>query len=411
MMRRILFPVVMCLVAFTAFGHASVQTTDISVQCVETQPLSAEATMAIDSLSAMLGDVYGIGMGMQIHSEADADIDVAQVSNIINQMVYCQEGKDFIRGMESGVMIAKMCQGFKAQRGRGINKPLLLEQLKAELLTENPIDESKAIALEDRLNELDMQIESSGEDQIDALIDSISSTAGAWFGFRIRYDNDSQSAVEQTIKGIEYVIEREPQDNYFLAAVQLGIQVVESLDYFQEKSHMPLNKALFMEHLTSGMNVKSIDQGEYHTLSDQIEPLLEKAAGLSPASIANIEAGEAYMEQLRSDSSYTFTKGGIAYKMLKKGKGEKFTEDDVVNTIYVAKHLDGTEFDSSDGEPMPLSTNQVIPGFAEMLQLMKPGGKAIVVIPGNLAYGAMGVGDLGPNETLIFEIETVDRQQ
>ena len=60
---------------------------------------------------------------------------------------------------------------------------------------------------------------------------------------------------------------------------------------------------------------------------------------------------------------------------------------------------------------MPLSTNQVIPGFAEMLQLMKPGGKAIAVIPGNLAYGAMGVGDLGPNETLIFEIETVDRQQ
>ena len=174
---------------------------------------------------------------------------------------------------------------------------------------------------------------------------------------------------------------------------------------------MPLNKDLFMEHLTRGLSVAAIDEEEYRTLNDKIEMWMERVAELSPESIANKKAGEAYMEQLRKDKSFKFTKSGMAYKMLKKGKGEKFTEDDVVNTIYVAKYLDGTEFDSSDGEPMPLSTNQIIPGFAEMLQLMKPGGKAIVVIPGNLAYGAMGVGDLGPNETLIFEIETVDRQE
>ena len=126
--------------------------------------------------------------------------------------------------------------------------------------------------------------------------------------------------------------------------------------------------------------------------------------------ITNKKAGEAYMEQLRKDKSFIFTKSGLAYKMLKEGKGTNFTKDDVVNTIYVGKHLDGTVFESSEGEPMPFISNQEIEGVSEMLQLMKPGGKAIVVIPGNLAYGAMGVGGLGPNETLIFEIETVDRR-
>ena len=96
--------------------------------------------------------------------------------------------------------------------------------------------------------------------------------------------------------------------------------------------------------------------------------------------------------------------------MLKEGKGKISTEDDVVN--YVGKHLDGTVFDSREGEHMPPTIEIGIEGFSEMLQLMKPGGKAIVVIPSNLAYGAIPINDaIGPNETLIFEIEIIDRQK
>ena len=173
---------------------------------------------------------------------------------------------------------------------------------------------------------------------------------------------------------------------------------------------MPLNKGLFMEHLTRALCVETFDEEEYLTLYEKIDPLIERVAGLSPDGIANKKAGEAYMEQLRKDKSFKFTKSGLAYKMLKEGKGKISTEDDVVN--YVGKHLDGTVFDSSEGEHMPLTIGIGIEGVSEMLQLMKPGGKAIVVIPSNMAYGAIPINDaIGPNETLIFEIEIIDSQQ
>lgn len=118
------------------------------------------------------------------------------------------------------------------------------------------------------------------------------------------------------------------------------------------------------------------------------------------------------MEQLRKDQSFKFTKSGLAYKMLKEGNGKNSTEDDEVNVVsYVGKHLDGTVFDSSEGEPMPRIEYE-IKGVSEMLQLMKPGDKAIVVIPSNLAYGVSSINHaIGPNETLIFEIEIIDSQQ
>ena len=408
MMRRILYPVVMCLVAFTALGHATEQITNDESQYAAYQTLSPEATRAVDSLSITLGDLMGIEAGMSL-LDSDVDIDIAQVTKTINQIVYCQEGKDFITGMEFGVTIAKMLHAVKTDNGININKQLLLEHLKAELLTENPLDESATGALVERIDDLFEQINSNSESQNDALTDSLSSAVGTYNGSHLRlYLADTD--LEQVLKGIEYATEQE-SDESSMTGTELGIHFVQLLDRFTDGIHMPLNKDLLMEHLISGLSVKDISEEEYTELYQQIDPLVIRATELSPEAIANKKAGEAYMEQLRKDKSFKFTKSGLAYRMLKQGKGKKFTEDDVVNTIYVGKHLDGTEFDSSEGDPIPLGTNEVIDGFSEMLQLMKPGGKAIVVIPGNLAYGLMGTGDIGPNETLIFEFETVDRQQ
>ena len=407
-MRRILYPVVMCLVAFTALGHATEQITNDESQYAAYQTLSPEATRAVDSLSITLGDLMGIEAGMSL-LDSDVDIDIAQVTKTINQIVYCQEGKDFITGMEFGVTIAKMLHAVKTDNGININKQLLLEHLKAELLTENPLDESATGALVERIDDLFEQINSNSESQNDALTDSLSSAVGTYNGSHLRlYLADTD--LEQVLKGIEYATEQE-SDESSMTGTELGIHFVQLLDRFTDGIHMPLNKDLLMEHLISGLSVKDISEEEYTELYQQIDPLVIRATELSPEAIANKKAGEAYMEQLRKDKSFKFTKSGLAYRMLKQGKGKKFTEDDVVNTIYVGKHLDGTEFDSSEGDPIPLGTNEVIDGFSEMLQLMKPGGKAIVVIPGNLAYGLMGTGDIGPNETLIFEFETVDRQQ
>lgn len=410
MIKRLLYSVVMTLVAFTAFGHTTQQITHNENQYTEYQSISPEAARAVDSLSIILGNVNGIILSQQLRSILDADFDIAQVTKTINQMFNCQEGKDFITGKGLGLMVAQINQEFKNNHGCDLNKQLLLEHLKAELLTENPIDDHTAYAMGIKISDFWEQINSNGEDLSNALIDSLSSTIGTVNGSKMRnYLEMTDADFEQIFKGFEYGFEQEV-DNISLVCEQAGIQIVQSFDYFQWQARMPLNKGLFMEHLTRGLYVEAFDEEEYLTLYEKIDPLIERVAGLSPDGIANKKAGEAYMEQLRKDKSFKFTKSGLAYKMLKEGKGKISTEDDVVN--YVGKHLDGTVFDSREGEHMPPTIEIGIEGFSEMLQLMKPGGKAIVVIPSNLAYGAIPINDaIGPNETLIFEIEIIDRQK
>ena len=437
MMKRLLYFVVMCLVAFTAFGHTTRQITHDENQYAEYQSISPEATRAVDSLSIILGDVYGIVLGEKLHGIIDADIDTEQVTKTINQIFNSQEGKDYIIGKQFGLTFAQINQKLRDDHGRDLNKQLLLEHLKAELLTENPIDSYTSYAMEVKMVDFVEQIYSNGEAPSDALIDSLSSIMGTVDGFKIRYAfSETDVDFEQLFKGIEYSFEQEYDKT--AAIEQAGIEIVQIFDDIQRRACMPLNKGLFMEHLISGLNVESTGymeqlinglsvestgeedlsglsvessgEEDLQTLSDKIDPLIERVAGLSPDGIANKKAGEAYMEQLRKDKSFKFTKSGLAYKMLKEGKGKISTEDDVVN--YVGKHLDGTVFDSSEGEHMPLTIGIGIEGVSEMLQLMKPGGKAIVVIPSNMAYGAIPINDaIGPNETLIFEIEIIDSQQ
>ena len=89
------------------------------------------------------------------------------------------------------------------------------------------------------------------------------------------------------------------------------------------------------------------------------------------------------------------------------GVGPKPSADSTVEVHYAGRLLDGTEFDSSvkRGVPTQFGVTQVIPGWTEVLQLMPEGSKWEVYIPSNLAYGPGGTGPIGPNSTLIFEVE------
>ena len=104
------------------------------------------------------------------------------------------------------------------------------------------------------------------------------------------------------------------------------------------------------------------------------------------------------------------TASGLQYKIVEKGKGKSPTSENKVIAHYTGKLLDGTVFDSSHdrGEPATFTVSGVIKGWQEALPMMKEGGKWQIVVPANLAYGDRGVGNLiGPNETLIFDIELV----
>ncbi len=123
----------------------------------------------------------------------------------------------------------------------------------------------------------------------------------------------------------------------------------------------------------------------------------------------NEQEGEKYIaEQLKKDPAFTKTQSGLCYKILEEGQGENFTDTATVDVIYVGKHIDGNEFDSSKGNVVPFPLQNVVPGFREVITLMKPGAKAIAIIPSHLGYGTQGQGPIGPNETLVFELTTVE---
>ena len=247
---------------------------------------------------------------------------------------------------------------------------------------------------------------SGSSEVMDSLSIAFGDLYGAGMGQQLR-GMDSTINIEQALKGMEYIANADTS-KAFMQGLQMGMQISQLYSGIEEQCGMPINKSLFIKHLREGLlKATPASQEEIMNLQSKIEPLLTKALDMSPKSIANKKAGEEYMEKLKKDKDYTFTKSGIAYKVIEPGEGKNFADSDVVKVNYVGRHLDGTEFDKSGDMPVPFNLKQVIPGFAEMIQLMKPGSKVTVVIPGDLAYGSQGNRGIEPNETLIFDVETV----
>jgi len=120
----------------------------------------------------------------------------------------------------------------------------------------------------------------------------------------------------------------------------------------------------------------------------------------------NAIAGERYLAENARKEGVSTTPSGLQYEVLREGDGERPRRDQSVRLHYRGSLIDGTEFDSSyGGEPAVFSTAGLIPGFTEALLMMPVGSQYRVVIPSNLGYGPTGGGPIGPNETLIFEIE------
>lgn len=130
----------------------------------------------------------------------------------------------------------------------------------------------------------------------------------------------------------------------------------------------------------------------------------------SEAGNKNLEEGKNFLETNKKNKGVKTTASGLQYEVLKKGTGAKPKKSDTVTVHYKGTLIDGTEFDSSykRGEPTSFPLGGVIKGWTEGLQLMKEGAKYRFFIPSDLAYGAKGAGGhIGPNATLIFEVELV----
>ncbi|NWH09284.1 MAG: FKBP-type peptidyl-prolyl cis-trans isomerase [Alphaproteobacteria bacterium] len=106
------------------------------------------------------------------------------------------------------------------------------------------------------------------------------------------------------------------------------------------------------------------------------------------------------------------TASGLQYRAITEGTGEMPGPTSTVTVHYKGALIDGREFDSSiGGAPISFPLDRVIKGWTEGLQLMREGGKAELVIPSSLGYGARGAGaSIPPNQTLVFEVELLDVQ-
>jgi FKBP-type peptidyl-prolyl cis-trans isomerase len=121
----------------------------------------------------------------------------------------------------------------------------------------------------------------------------------------------------------------------------------------------------------------------------------------------NKKAGDTFLAENGKKKGVVKTSSGLQYTIIKEGSGKKPQAADSVSVHYRGTFIDGEEFDSSiaRGQPVSFPVNGVIQGWQEVLPMMKEGAKWKVVIPASLAYGERGNNTIGPNQTLVFEIE------
>ncbi|MBF0431055.1 MAG: FKBP-type peptidyl-prolyl cis-trans isomerase [Fibrobacteria bacterium] len=184
----------------------------------------------------------------------------------------------------------------------------------------------------------------------------------------------------------------------------LGLDIASSLEKFKEDIDVDaLTKALkdTLVLNTSAMPLEEAKKIREEKFKEIQERMMNKSIG----------EGKAFLEKNKTAEGVITTASGLQYIVLTEGSGPIPTTKDKVKVHYVGTLLDGREFDSSvkRGEPAQFPVMGVIPAWTEILQLMKTGSKYKIFAPSNLAYGERGAGRMiGPNETLIFEIELLE---
>jgi len=171
------------------------------------------------------------------------------------------------------------------------------------------------------------------------------------------------------------------------------------------RQSVELDPALFAQGLKdalSGGNTLMTEQEARAAITELQNEVKKAQAG------KNVKEGEDFLAANKSKEGVITLPSGLQYKILKAGDGKTPTIDDVVVCNYRGTLINGTEFDSSyrRNQPATFAVKGVIKGWTEALQLMPVGSKWQLFIPPGLAYGERSVGaQIGPNSTLIFEVE------
>jgi FKBP-type peptidyl-prolyl cis-trans isomerase len=165
--------------------------------------------------------------------------------------------------------------------------------------------------------------------------------------------------------------------------------------------------------LAGGKTLLTADEAKTAMIALQNDLKKKQEAKMALAGEANKREGDAFLAANKTQEGVVTLPSGLQYKVLTEGTGPKPTASDSVVCNYRGTLLNNTEFDSSykRGQPATFPVGGVIKGWTEALQLMPVGSKWQLFIPAELAYGPSGAGgSIGPNATLVFEIELLSIQ-
>ena len=191
-------------------------------------------------------------------------------------------------------------------------------------------------------------------------------------------------------------------------STMIGMDIAKSLEPFKDE----IDPAALSQALTAALAGKptKLTQAEADALRTTFGQKMQAKmmAKAAAAQQENLKAGQAFLAENGKKPGVRTTASGLQYQVLRQGSGPTPQKTDKVRVTYTGKLLDGTVFDSTDkhgGEPVEFMLAQVIPGWSEGVALMPVNSKYRFWIPSNLAYGPNGQDPIGPNSTLVFDVE------
>ena len=202
------------------------------------------------------------------------------------------------------------------------------------------------------------------------------------------------------------------------ASYAIGMNIGKGLKDNLKKDNVDIDPELLARGLKdalAGNKLLLTDEESQTVLSTlQNDVMAHRKEAHEEATAKNAKAGEDFLAANKAKPGVVTLPSGLQYKIITEGTGPKPTANDVVLCNYKGSLIDGTEFDSSykRGKPASIPVSRVIKGWTEALQLMPVGSTWQLFVPPALGYGEAGTngGPIGPDETLIFEIQLLQIQ-